>query len=100
MCENTSSFLSVGKTLSTASLSDDELDFEKQQHMQQLEKEISDEPNFDVTFRESFQKALPVVKMEKIDRSSTLTVLQAIEHYPQIVHKVANTVTALATYPS
>ena len=33
--------------------------------------------------------------MEKIDRSSKLTVLQAIERYPQIVQKVAYTVTAL-----
>ena len=42
---------------------------------------------------ESFEKAL--VKMEKINRSSKLTVLQAIEHYPQIVQKVAYTVPAL-----
>ena len=96
-CENTPSLLSVSETLSTASLSDDESDFEKQLDMlakrQQLEIEISDEPNFDATFRESFKKAL--VKMEKIDRSSKLTVLHAIEHYPQIVQKVAYTVTAL-----
>ena len=59
---------------------------------QQLEKETSDESNFDATFRESFQKIL--VKMEKINQSSKLTVLQAIEHYQQIVQKVAYTVTA------
>ena len=33
--------------------------------------------------------------MEKIDRSSKLSVLQAIERYSQIVQKVAYTVTAL-----
>ena len=48
-CENTPSLLSVSETLSTASLSDDELDFEKQlvtpAKRQRLEKEISDEPN-------------------------------------------------------
>ena len=89
-CENTPFILSVRKKLLTASLSDDELDFEKQLAMQakrqQLEKENSDEPNFDAAFRESFGKAL--VEMEKIDRSFKLTVLQAIdsiEHYPQIV---------------
>ena len=51
----------MSETSSTASLSDDELDFEKQLDMQtekqQLEKEISDEPNLDATFRESFKKA-------------------------------------------
>ena len=96
-CDNTSSLLSVGETLSTASLSDNELDFEKQLGMhakrQLLEKETSDKLNFDATFRESFEKAL--VEMEKIYRSSKLTVLQAIEHYPQIVQKVVYTVTAL-----
>ena len=68
-------------------LSDDKLDFEKQLGLQakrqRLEKEVSDEPNFDAAFRESFEKAL--VKMEKINRSSKLTVLQDIGHYPQIV---------------
>ena len=96
-CKNTPSLLSLSETLSTASFSDNDLDFKKQLDMQakrqRLKKEISDEPNFDATFRESFEKAL--VKIEKIDRSSTLTVLQAIEHYPQIVQKVAYTVTAL-----
>ena len=47
-CENTPYLLSVSKTLSTASLSDDELNFEKQLNLQanrqRLEKEISDEP--------------------------------------------------------
>ena len=60
---------------------------------QRLQKETSDEPNFDATFRESFEKAL--VKMEKINRSSKLTVLQTIEHYPQFFQKVAHTVTSL-----
>ena len=93
-CENTPSILSLSETSSTASLSDHELDFEKQLDMQakrqRLETEISNEPNFDAPFRESFKKAL--VEMEKIDRSSKLTLLQAIgsvEHYPQIVKKVA-----------
>ena len=96
-CENTSSLSSVSET-STASLSDDELDFEKQLEMyakrQRLEKETSDEPNFDATFRESFEKTL--VQLEKINRSSKLTVLQAIEHYSQIVQNVAYTATALS----
>ena len=38
---------------------------------QQLEKEISDEVNFNAAFRESFEKAL--VLMEKIDQSSKLS---------------------------
>ena len=62
---------SVSETSPTASLSDNQLDFEKQLDMQakrqRLEKEISDEPNFDATFRENFERAL--VKME-IDRLS------------------------------
>ena len=93
-CKNTTS---LSETFSTTSLSDDELDFEKQLDMQakrqRFEKEISDEPNLDAAFRECFEKVL--VEMEKIDRSSKLTVLQAIERYPQIVQKVAYTVTAL-----
>ena len=96
-CKNTTSLPSVSETSSTTSLSDDELDFEKQLDMQakrqRFEKEISDEPNLDAAFRECFEKVL--VEMEKIDRSSKLTVLQAIERYPQIVQKVAYTVTAL-----
>ena len=48
---------------------------------------------YDATFRESSEKTL--VKMEKIDRSSKLTVLQAMEHYQQIVQKVAYAVSAL-----
>ena len=95
--ENTPFLLSVSETSSTASLSDDKLYFEKKLEThakrQQLEKETLDEPNYDATFRESFEKVL--VKMEKINRSSKLTVLQAIEHYPQIVQKVAYTITAL-----
>ena len=80
-------------------LSDDELDFEKQLGLQamrqRLEKEVSDEPNFDAAFRKSFEKAL--VKMEKINRSSKLTVLQAIKHYSQIFQQIAYTVTALSS---
>ena len=60
---------------------------------QRLEKETSNEPNFDATFRKSFEKAL--VEMEKIDGSSKLTVLQAVKHYLQIVQKVAYTIIAL-----
>ena len=96
-CENITSLPSVSETSSTTSLSDDELDFEKQLDMQvkrqRFEKEISDEPNLAAAFRECFEKAL--VEMEKIDRPSKLTVLQAIERYPQIVQKVAYTVTVL-----
>ena len=96
-CKNTTSLPSVSETSSTTSLSYDELDFEKQLDMQakrqRFEKEISDKINLDAAFRECFEKAL--VEMEKIDRSSKLTVLQAIEHYPKIVQKVAYTVTAL-----
>ena len=61
---------------------------------QQFEKKILDEPNLDAAFRECFEKAL--VEMEKIDQLSKLTVLQVIEHYPQIVQKVAYTVTTLS----
>ena len=59
---------------------------------QRLEKELSHEPNADVAFKACFEKAL--LEMEKIDRSSKLSVLQAIERYPQIV-QVSYTVTAL-----
>ena len=59
---------------------------------QRLEKELSHEPNADVAFKACFEKAL--LEVEKIDRSSKLSVLQAIERYPQIV-QVSYTVTAL-----
>ena len=59
-CENTPSLLSVRKTSTTASLSDGELNFEKQLNMhakrQRLEKETSDKTNFNATFKESFEK--------------------------------------------
>ena len=52
----------MSETSSTTSLSDAELDFEKQLDMQakrqRFEKEISDEPNLDAAFRECFEKAL------------------------------------------
>ena len=92
-CKNTTFLPSVSETSSTTSLSYDELDFEKQLDMQakrqRFEKEILDEPNLDAAFKECFE-------IETIDRSSKVSVLQAIERYLQIVQKVAYTFTALA----
>ena len=59
-CEDDSSLLSLSKTAFPASFSDDELDFEKQLDMQakkqQLQQEISDEPNFDTVLEKVLKR--------------------------------------------
>ena len=51
------------------------------------------ETNQTVIFLTNFEKAL--TEIEKIDRSSKLDVMQALNNYLEIVKKVAYTVTAL-----
>ena len=81
------------------SSSDDELDYERhldlQAKRQRVDQGVSSGAgtNPTVIFRTNFEKAL--TEIEKIDRSSKLDVMQAINKYPDIVKKVAYTVTAL-----
>ena len=81
------------------SSSDDELDYEwhlnlQAKHQQVDERVISEtETNPTVIFQTNFEKAL--TEIEKINWSSKLDVMQAINKYPESIKKVAYTVTTL-----
>ena len=84
---------------SSTSYTDEELDFEKyldhkdRAKRSRMEKESSLSENTASKFQHSFSCALKVV--EQFDRSSKVTVLQAIDMYPEMVRDVARVVTAL-----
>ena len=84
---------------SSISSTDEEFDFEKyldhkdRAKRSRMEKESSLSENTASKFQHSFSCALKVV--EQFDRLSKVTVLQAIDMYPEMVREVARVVTAL-----
>ncbi|XP_073429431.1 uncharacterized protein [Dendrobates tinctorius] len=86
-------------TSSPSSSTDEEFNFEKyldhkdRAKCSRIEEESSPSRNTASTFQQNFSCALK--EIEKFDRSSKITVQQAIPLYPDIVRDVARVVTAL-----
>ncbi|KAM4028644.1 uncharacterized protein ACNLHF_023936 [Anomaloglossus baeobatrachus] len=86
-------------TSSASSSTDEEFNIEKyldhkdRAKRSRIEEELSPSKNTASTFQQNFSCALK--EIEKFDRSSKITVQQAIPLYPDIVRDVARVVTAL-----